>query len=406
MRRLGRVDRAGDDGEMDEAFKREISYFARTNFRNQGQLFGIRQADRRSHMYVIGKTGTGKSTLLETLARQDIAAGRGLALLDPHGDLVEKLLPVALEKRSGDLVYLDAADTAHPMGFNPLERVAPEKRALAASGLLEVFKKLWFDSWGPRLEHLLRNTLLALLEQPEATLADASRLLSDPAFRKEVASRVANPHVRSFWLREYEAYPARFRAEVIAPLQNKVGAFLSNPLVCRIVTQPQSSFDLGEIMDEGKVFLVNLAKGKIGEDTAALLGALLVSRIGFMAMSRARRPETERRDFFCYLDEFQTYTTLSLATMLSELRKYRVSLILAHQYFAQLDEAVREAVLGNAGTLVAFRVGPSEAEILEQEFEPVFRAADLLSLPNHHIYLKLMIDGQVSKPFSAETLIL
>ena len=355
-------------------------------------------------MYVVGRTGTGKSTLLETLALQDIKAGRGLALLDPHGDLIERLLPVARNERPADLVYLDASDAQEPLGFNPLERVPPERRALAASGLLEAFKKLWADSWGPRLEHLLRNTLLALLEQPEATLADVPRLLSEPAFRKALAGRLANPHVRTFWLKEYEAYPARFRAEVIAPLQNKVGAFLSNPLLARITTQPVSSFDLRTIMDDGKILLVNLSKGRVGEDTAALLGSLLVSRLGLAAMSRAGLPEAARRDFFLYLDEFHAFTTLSLAAMLSELRKYHVGLILAHQYLAQLDPQVQSAVLGNVGTTVAFRVGVNDAEILAKEFEPVFSAADLLGLPHRQVYLKLMIDGQVSRPFSAETI--
>ena len=389
---------------MNPPSDQDISLFARTNYRTARRVFGIRQADRLAHLYVVGRTGTGKSSLLETLAVQDIRAGRGLALLDPHGDLIERLLPVARAVRPKDLVYLDASDTWEPLGFNPLERMPPERRALAASGLLEVFKKLWADSWGPRLEHLLRNTLLALLEQPAATFADVPRLLSEPAFRKELASRLANPHVRAFWLKEYEAYPARFRAEVIAPLQNKVGAFLSNPLLARITTQSVSAFDLRAIMDERKIFLVNLAKGRIGEDTAALLGALLVSRIGLAAMSRVNLPESARRDFFLYLDEFHTFTTLSLATMLSELRKYRVGLILAHQYLAQIDPQVQSAVLGNVGTMVAFRVGAADAEILEREFEPVFISADLLGLPNYAIYLKLMIDGQVSQPFSAETI--
>lgn len=383
---------------------RDISFFARSNFRNQRRLFGIRQPDRRSHMYIIGKTGTGKSTLLETLAAQDIMTGRGLALLDPHGDLVEKLVPLAQEHRPADLVYFNVPDTTHPLGFNPLERVPPAKRPLAASGLLEAFKKIWADSWGPRLEHLLRNALLVLLDQPEATLADVPRLLDDPVFRKTAAGQTANPHVRDFWLREYESYPARFRAEVIAPLQNKVGAFLSNPLLCRIIDQPRSSFDLRQIMDEGKILLVNLAKGRIGEDTAALLGALLVARLGLSAMNRAEVPEAQRRDFILYLDEFQIFATLSLAGMMSELRKYRVGLILAHQYFAQLEEAMRDAVLGNAGTIIAFRVGLNEAELLEKEFYPEFTATDLVNLSNHEIYLKLMIDGRVSKPFSAGTL--
>ena len=388
---------------MREEPDNSISFFARTNFRQQGKLFGIKQADRRGHMYVIGQTGTGKSTLLETLIRQDLEAGRGLALLDPHGDLAEKLMRDLPENRAQDTIYFNATDTAHPLGFNPLESVPPPKRPLAASGLIEVFKKIWADSWGPRLEHILRNALLALLDQPEATLADVLRLLDDRSFRKRAALRVANAPVRRFWLREYESYPARFRAEAIVPIQNKVGAFLSNPILQAIVTQPKSAFDLRRVMDEGQALIVNLAKGRIGEDVASLLGAMLVSRIGLAAVSRVETPETERRDFFLYLDEFQTFTTLSLATMLPDLRKYRTNLILAHQHLAQLDPLVREAIFANAGTIIAFRIGAADAEILGKEFAPEFEEVDLINLPNYNIYLKLMIDGKVSRAFSAET---
>src|SRR2546427_202711 len=306
-------------------------------------------------------------------------------------------------QRKRDLISFDVPDSAHPLGFNPLESVPPAKRALAASGLLEVFKKIWNDSWGPRLEHILRNSLLALLDQPEATLADVLRLLDDRAFRRTVATRVSNPRVRDFWLREYESYPVRFRAEAIAPIQNKVGAFLSHPVLHGVVAQPKSAFDLRRVMDEGKILLVNLAKGKIGEDAASLLGSLLVSRIGLTALSRADVPETERRDFFLYLDEFHTFTTLSLANMLSELRKYRVNMILAHQYLSQLDLQVRDAILGNVGTMIAFRLGLADAEILEKEFAPELGALDLISLPNYHVYLKLMINGVMSRPFSAQS---
>jgi hypothetical protein len=381
-----------------------VTFFGQTNFRNKQTAFGIKQADRRAHMYIIGKTGTGKSTLLGTMVRQDIEAGRGLALLDPHGDLIERVLAGVPENRKADVIYFNVPDGAHPLGFNPLESVSPEKRPLAASGLLDVFKKIWADSWGPRLEHILRNALLALFDQPAATLADILRLLDDRGFRSHAMTRVHNTQVREFWLREYESYPARFRAEAVAPIQNKVGAFLADPLLNRILVQPRSAFDLRRVMDEGKILLVNLAKGKIGEDTAALLGALLVSRIGLAALSRAEMPEGERRDFFLYLDEFQSFTTLNLANMLSELRKYRVGMILAHQYLTQLDLPVRDAILGNAGTVVTFRLGLADAEILAKEFYPVFSATDLVSLPNYHVYLKLMIDGVVSRPFSAKIL--
>ncbi len=381
-----------------------ITLIGRTNYRNQGKTFGIRQADRRAHMYLIGKTGTGKSTLLETMIRQDIEVGRGVALFDPHGDLVERVVALVQEKRKGDLVYFNVPDAMMPLGFNPLESVPPAKRAVAASGMLEVFKKIWAESWGPRLEHILRNALLALLDQPQVTLADILRLMDEPGFRRIAASRVRNAQVRNFWLREYENYPARFRAEAIAPIQNKVGAFLADPVLNAILTQPKSAFDLRRIMDEGRILLVNLAKGKIGEDSAALLGALLVSRIGLTGLSRADVPENERRDFYLYLDEFQSFTTLSLANMMSELRKYRVNLILAHQYLSQLDLQVRDAILGNAGTIISFHLGLADAEILSKEFWPEFSAEDLIRLPNYNLYIKLMVNGAVTRPFSAETL--
>ncbi len=382
-----------------------ITVLGETNFRNTRKRFGIKRADRRLHLYVIGKTGTGKSTLLQNLIQQDIVAGEGLALLDPHGDLVERLVRHTPENRQGDVIYWNVPDVSRPLAFNPLASVPASKRSLAASGLLEIFEKLWADSWGPRLEHILRNAFLALLEQREPTLVDVLSLLVDDDFRRDTALRLRNLQVRTFWLREFPSYPSRLRAEAIAPIQNKVGAFLADPLLYRILVQPRSSFDLRRLMDDGKVLLVNLAKGKLGEDTAALLGSLLVTAIGSAAFSRADVSEKKRRDFWVYLDEFQSFTTLSLATMLGELRKYHVGFTLAHQYLAQLDEEIRDAILGNAGTIVAFRLGAADAELLAQEFYPVFSASDLVALPNHAIYLKLMIDGQPSPPFSAETIL-
>ncbi len=381
-----------------------LTFIGRTNFRKSLQLFGITAADRRFHMYVVGQTGTGKSTLLETLVRQDAAYGEGLALLDPHGDLVERIVRSLPEHRRGDLVYLDAPDPTQPYGVNPLAGIPVAKRSLAASGLLEVMKKLWSDSWGPRLEHIARNAFLALLDQPQATLGDVLRLLSDDDYRRDAMAAVRSQPVRAFWLKEYEKYPTKFRLEAIAPIQNKVGAFLANPLLHRILTRADQMLDLRKVMDEGKILLVNLAKGKIGEDTATLLGSLIVTSLALAAMSRSDVPENNRRNFFVYLDEFHTFTTLSLAGMLSELRKYGVGMTLAHQYLAQLDLLVREAILGNAGTIVSFRVGPADAELLAQEFAPTFSALDLISLPNHHIYLKLMVNGAPTAPFSAETL--
>jgi hypothetical protein len=381
----------------------QITYIAETNYRNIKKPFGIKQADRRAHMYMIGKTGTGKSTLLQSMIRQDMANGQGLALLDPHGDLVDGVLRSVPQSRRDDLIYFNVPDLRTILSFNPLECVPVEKRGLAASGLLDAFKKIWADSWGPRLEHILRNAFLALLDQREATLADVLRLLSDGAFRREAAARIYSSQVREFWLREYENYPAHFRTEAIAPIQNKVGAFLAHPVLNRILGGEKSSFDLRRVMDERKILLGNLAKGKIGEDAATLLGALLVASLGVAALSRAEQTESKRRDFFLYLDEFQNFTTLSLANMLSELRKYRVGLILAHQYLSQIEPAVRDAIIGNAGTIISFRLGLADAEILGKEFYPEFSMHDLVSLPNYHVYLKLMIDGVASRSFSAET---
>jgi len=381
-----------------------ITYFGETNFRGKRTRFGIRQTDRMGHIHIIGKTGTGKSTLLETLIRQDVEAGRGLALLDPHGDLVEKIESLIPPHRRDDLIYFNVPDPANELGFNPLEHIAPLKRPLAASGLLEVFKKLWTDSWGPRLEHILRNALFALLDHPQATLADILKLVDDSRYRKQVTANIQNPRVRDFWLKEFEAYPARFRAEAIAPIQNKVGAFLADPVLNRILTRPKSSFYLRRIIDEGKILLVNLSKGKLGEDAASLLGAMIVSRIGLAALSRADVSEDQRRPFFLYLDEFQNFTTLSVVSMLSELRKYKIGIALAHQHLAQLDLPVRDAILGNVGTLISFRLGVADAEIISNEFKPEFSEVDLINLPNHTVYLKLLINGMVSKPFSASTL--
>jgi hypothetical protein len=382
----------------------KITCLGETNFRNHRRRFGIRRADRRHHTYVIGKTGTGKSTLIANLARQDIANGEGLALLDPHGDLVEELARSVPEARRSDLIYFNATDPASVLAFNSLEITPSTPKPLVASGLIAVFKKIWPESWGPRMEYILRNVLLALLDLPGSTLLDVPRLLDDADFRSYVIGSVQNPAVRRFWLREYQKFPANFRAEAISPIQNKIGEFLVNPLLRRIVGQPKSSFDLRQVMDQGKVLLVNLAKGKIGEDTAALLGAMLVTKFSLAAMSRSDIPEADRRDFYLYVDEFPSFSTASFTGMLSEMRKYRLNLVLAHQYMAQVDEIVRDAILGNAGTVIAFRTGLTDALVLEKEFHPEFTAHDLVNLPNYYIYLKLMIDGVVSKALSASTL--
>ena len=296
------------------------------------------------------------------------------------------------------------SDPDQPYGYNPLKRVAPDKRSLAASGILEVFHKTWGErAWGQRMEHILRNALLLLLEQPEATLADLLTLFRDETFRKNAVKNCRNEQVRNFWSLEYPKY-GRSVAEAVAPIQSKVSAFLSDPTLCRVLTTPKQPLHIRKLMDEGKILLVNLAKGKLGEDSAALLGGLLVTTMGLAAFSRADIPEQNRRPHWLYVDEFQSFTTLSLANMLSELRKYKVGMTLAHQYLHQLDPDIRHAVLGNAATLIAFRLGAPDAAAIAREFAPVFNGTDVLTLANYHIYLRLLIDGEPSRPFSATTL--
>lgn len=383
----------------------DISVFARTNARNSEVPFGIRQADRLFHLYLIGKTGTGKSTLLETLVLQDILAGRGCAVLDPHGDLVERLAKQVPKDRASDLLYLNVPDASQPYGYNPLRGVRADKIPLAASGLLEAFKKFWTDAWGVRMEHVFRNALYALIEYGEATLPDILRMATDDRFREMVLRRVTNEPVRQYWLSEFPKLAPRYRQDSFAPIQNKVGAFLSDPRLYRLLTHPPVDLSFRKIMDEGKLLLVNLSRGELGEDSSSLLGALLVTTLSLSAFSRAEVAQENRRPFFLYLDEFHSFSTKSVADMLSELRKYRVGLTLAHQHLHQLDPDVAHAVLGNAGTLIAFRLGPEDARHFAKVFAPTFEAADLMNLANYDCYLRLMIDGSPSQPFSATTLL-
>ncbi|MGE0356483.1 MAG: type IV secretory system conjugative DNA transfer family protein [Burkholderiales bacterium] len=384
--------------------REDISYLGRTNGRGEPRVFGIRQPDRLSHLYMVGRTGTGKTTLTETLAAQDIRAGRGLCVIDPHGDLAERLVARTPAGRTSELVYLNAADQAQPYGYNPLRQVGREHVPLAVSGLMEAFKKLWVDAWGVRMEHILRNALYALIETGGATLPDLLRLLRDQSYRRDVASRVKNEQVRTFWKDEFKGYNPRYRQEAIAPIQNKVGAFLADPRLYRLLVAPPVDLHFRRLMDDGGILIVNLAKGRLGDDSATLLGALLVTTIGLAGLSRADTPASARRSFFLYIDEFQSFTTLSLANMISELRKFGIGLTLAHQHLHQLEPEIRHAVLGNAGTLISFRIGPEDASLISREFESVFEPVDFLRLPNRSIYLTLMIDGAPSRPFSAETL--
>lgn len=380
-----------------------ILRLARLNFRHDHRVFGIKRGDRFSHIYVVGKTGTGKSTLLATMALQDVLSGDGFALIDPHGDLAEQLASRVPASHRDRMIYFDAADPKQPYGYNPLRRVRDDRIALAASGFLEALKKLWPDAWGVRMEHILRNVVMALLEQPNSTMRDILRVLSDRRFRCDVARSLRNDTVRAFLEHEFERFSFGYRSDGTAPIQNKVGAFLADPLLSRILTAPVEDLHIRKIMDEGKFLVVNLAKGKMGEDSSSLLGALLVTTIGLAAYSRADLPEARRRDFFVYIDEFQSFTTLSLVNMLAELRKYRVGFTIAHQYLHQLDPEIRHAVLGNAGTLISFRIGAEDAPYLAREFRSRFTTLDLMQLPNHHIYISMMIDGMPCQPFSATT---
>jgi len=378
--------------------------FATTNFRNSEQKFGIKGDDRRRHIYIIGKTGMGKTTLLENMAITDIQAGKGLAIVDPHGQFADKMLDFVPPNRINDVIYFNPADYDYPIAFNILEQVEPQYKHLIADGLVGVFKKIWADSWGPRLEYILRNAILALLDYPSSTLLGVTRMLVDNNYRKKVVRKIQDPVVRSFWIDEYAKYSERFRNEAISPIQNKVGQFLSSALIRNIIGQPKSVIDIRDIMDSGKILLMNIAKGKVGEENSALLGAMMITKIQLAAMSRADIPEDERRDFYLYIDEFQNFSTESFANILSEARKYRLDLVMAHQYIAQMEEPVRDAVFGNVGTIICFRIGAWDAEFLEPEFQPVFTQLDLVNLTKYEIYLKLMIDGVASDAFSAKTL--
>ena len=381
-----------------------ILYLGRTNGRLPHRRFGIWEADRFFHLLLIGRTGVGKTTLIETMALQDINAGRGVCVIDPHGDLVKRLVARVPLSRYPDLIHLDLPSEKQPFAYNPLRRVAPAFIPLAAGGLLSAMKKMWEGEWGVRMEHVLRNALFALIEYGRATLPDVLRLLTDDAFRAEVLRRVANEQVRLFWTNEYPKYNPRHRQEAIAPIQNKIGAFLADPRMRRLFTEAPTELSMRRAMDGGKVVLINLAKGELGDDTANLLGAFLVSTIALAAFSRADSAVTDRRDFFLYIDEFQNFTTSAVVGMVSELRKFRIALTLAHQHLAQLEPDVRHAVLANVGTLISMRVGPEDALVLGREFDGVFDETDLVNLPNHNAYWKLMIDGAPSRPFSGTTL--
>ncbi len=388
--------------------EQDVIYFGRTNYRNANRLFGIKRNDRRQHTYIVGKTGTGKSALISNMIIQDIANGEGVCVVDPHGELVEGILAKIPEERMDDVIYFNPADTDFHIGFNVLELPDPKYKHLVASGLMGIFTKIWANVWSARMEYILNNAVLALLDTPGSTLLGIPRILVDKDFRQRIVTNIQDPVVKAFWINEYESWQDKFRNEAIAPIQNKVGQFLSTNIVRNVVGQSKSTIDIFDMMNQGKIFLVNVSKGRIGEDNSALLGAMLITKIQLSAMERVRVPEDERVDFYLYVDEFQNFATDSFAGILSEARKYRLNLTLAHQYIGQLvtdtSTKVRDAIFGNAGTMIVFRVGAADAEFLEAEFEPEFMIQDIVNLPNYNIYLKLMVDGIASRPFSATTL--
>jgi len=385
----------------------KITFFAKTDARGQNVAFGIKAKDRQRHMYVVGKTGMGKSTLLENMAAQDIQNGEGMAFIDPHGSAAETLLLYVPEHRVKDVVYFAPFDLDHPISFNVMEDVGHDKRHLVVSGLMSTFKKIWVDAWSARMEYILTNALLALIEYPDTTLLSVNRLFVDKKFREQVVDYIQDPAVKAFWKDEFANYTDRFTAEALPAIQNKIGQFTGNPLIRNIIGQPHSSFDIRQIMDEKKILIMNLSKGLIGETNANLLGSMLTTRIYLAAMSRADLPLEKMRqmpNFYFYVDEFQSFANATFANILSEARKYHLNLIIAHQYIEQMEEDVRNAVFGNVGTTIAFRVGPFDAEVLETVFSPRFLATDLVNLGFAQIYLTLMIDGIGSTPFSAQTL--
>ncbi len=386
----------------------QITLFAKTNFRNQEKTFGIKQADRRQHIYVIGKTGTGKSVLLANLAIQDVMNGKGICIVDPHGEFVESIIDKIPENRINDVIYFNPADMDYPIGFNILEVPDPKYKHLVVSDLMGIFTKIWAGVWSARMEYILSNCILALLDTPGTTLLGVPKILVDKDYRQQIVANIKDPIVKSFWIHEYEGWRDQFRNEAIVPIQNKVGQFLSTPLIRNVVGQTKSTINIQKIMNEEKILLINVSKGRIGEDNSALLGAMLITKIQLAAMERVRIQETERKDFYLYVDEFQNFVTESFAGILSEARKYRLNITIAHQYVGQLltetSTKVRDAIFGNVGTMLVFRVGAADAEFLEKEFEPEFNAQDIINLPNYNIYLKLMVDGITSRPFSASTL--
>lgn len=382
---------------------RDITPIGITNYRNTNQRFGIKDHDRLQHIYCIGKSGTGKSTLLKNMALSDIQRGKGICVIDPHGDLTTEILLNIPEHRKDDLIYFDATST-HPLPFNPLKGVHPKYRHLVASGLLSAFKKIWFENWGPRMEYVLRYALLTLFEVPDATLLDIQPLLTDKEYRTKALLYVTTPHVRAYWLQEFDKYTPTFRNEVISPILNKMGIFVTSTPLRNIVGQKSRGVRLQQLLNESKILICNFSKGEIGEEASTILGSILITSIQQAILYRSSQPLHTRIPFYLYIDECHSFLTLSFIGILAESRKYGLSLFLTHQYIEQLDERIRKAIFGNVGTIISFRVGAIDAEYLAREFHPICKEHDFIQLPRFAMYVKLMIDGTTSMPFSATTL--
>jgi len=388
----------------DDSASEKITFIGRSNYRGAHQVFGIKPIDRRRHIYILGKTGMGKSTLLENMVYSDIISGKGVGVIDPHGDLADAVLGFIPTNRINDVILIDPSDREYAVAFNMLENIDPALNSIVCSGLVGIFKKIYADSWGPRLEHILRNTILALLEYPGTTMLGITRILSDDDFRRKIVRKIEDPVVKSFWVDEFAKMQDKFKVEAIAPIQNKVGQFLSSPIIRNIVGQPKSTIDLRFAMDKGKIVIINLSKGKIGEDNSALLGSMFITKFQLDAMSRANVPEKDRKDFYLYVDEFQNFATEAFATILSEARKYKLNLTMANQYIAQMPEEVRDAVFGNVGSVLAFQLGFDDAEYISQQFGEEVLPPDLVSLSKYNAYMRLLVEGMPTKTFSLVTL--
>lgn len=387
----------------DEA-KLDLNFFARTEFKNREVVFGLKTVDRRRHAWIVGKTGTGKSTLIANMAIDDIKKGRGIAIIDPHGDLCDTVLDFIPKERMNETIFFNPADRDFPIVLNPLEVTNREEAELVVSGIVSIFNKIFGFSWGPRLEYILRNTLLTLAAIPDTTLENVLTALTNPTYRKRMISMIEDPVLKNFWVNEFEKMPDKQREEAISPILNKVGQFVTSPLIRRIIGQSKSSINIEDVMNKGYILLASLSQGRLGEDNATLLGAMLITKFQLAAMRRVDKPEETRKDFFLYVDEFQNFATPSFMKILSEARKYRLSLTLANQYMAQIPPEIQKSILGNAGSLIAFTVGADDASIIHKEFSEVFTESDLVNLANRQIAAKLMVDGHSTRPFIAHTL--